>query len=313
VTSEAKGAILGTIQEMGMRISTFLAAACLIAGSAPAAAAEWKLAGLFGQVPDRKLLYVDQASVRQVSATQVSVDTQTYQEKAGSAPPSGEAYTIVAITYRFDCPGETFTVLRSSTHNATGPVGTPSDAEQPALPLNRGSPLYNVANAACSGNFGGFASAERAGPLADGAERLALVAALSTSLTGSGWQHLGAAGNAPGRYAFYLEKNSIVPDGPGAKLVTTMVIAETPDQGIKRFHHRLRIHCRARTTAIVYQRAYSADGRLLGEDFPGDPPRSVSASSPYALMLRPACGSDWATARPAQGSAGEIASEPFPR
>jgi hypothetical protein len=298
---------------MGMRISTFLAAACLIAGSAPAAAAEWKLAGLFGQVPDRKLLYVDQASVRQVSATRVSVDTQTYQEKAGSAPPSGEAYTIVAISYRFDCPGETFTLLRSSTHNATGPVGTPSDAEQPALPLNRGSPLYNVANAACSGNFSTFAAAERAGPLADGAERLAQATALSASLTRSGWRFLGAVGNAPGRFAFYLDRDSVAPDGPGAKLVTTMVIAESPDQGVKRFHHRLRFQCRAGTNRIVYQRAYGADGKLLGEDFPGGPPRTVSPSSPYALMLRPACSGDWATARAAQGNAGEIANEPFPR
>jgi hypothetical protein len=313
VTRKAKGAILGRLQEMGMRITTLGAAACCLAASAPAAAAEWKLAGLFGQVPDRKLLYVDQASVRRLSATQVSVETQTYQEKAGSAPPSGEAYNIVAITYRFDCPGGSFAILRTSTHGATGQVGTPSDAEQPALPLTPGSPLHNLAGAACSDDFSTFAAAGRSGPLADGAERLAQAAALSTSLTGSGWQHLGAAGSAPGRYAFYLNRDSIVPDGPGAKLVTTMVIAETPEQGVKRFHHRLRIHCRARTTAIVYQRAYGADGKLLGEDFPGGPPRTVSESSPYALMFRPACANDWAIARAAQGNAGEIANEPFPQ
>ena len=296
-----------------MRISTFVAAACLMAGSAPAAAAEWKLAGLFGQVPDRKLLYVDQASVRRLSATQVSVDTQTYQEKAGSLPPSGQAYHIVAITYRFDCTGGSFAVLRSSTHGGTGQVGTPSDAAQPAQPLSRGSPLFNLATAACGGDFSPFAAAERAGPLADGAERLAQATTLSASLTRFGWQFLGVAGNAPGRYAFYLDRESVAPDGPGAKLVTTMVVAETPDQGVKRFHHRLRFQCRAGTNRIVYQRAYGADGKLLGEDFPGGPPRTVSASSPYALMLRPACANDWATARAAQGNAGEIANEPFPR
>jgi hypothetical protein len=313
VTGKAKGAILGRLREMGMRISNFLAAVCCLAGAAPAAAAEWKLAGLFGQVPDRKLLYVDQASVIRPSATQVSVETQTYQEKAGRLPSSGEAYNIVAITYRFDCPGGSFAVLRSSTHGATGQVGTPAEAEQPAQPLRPGSPLFNVAFAACNGDFSAFAAADRAGPLADGAERLAQANALSASLTRPGWQLLGVAGNAPGRYAFYLDRDSIAPDGPGAKLVTTMVIAETPDQGVKRFHHRLRFQCRAGTNRIVYQRAYGADGRLLGEDFPGGPPRTVSSSSPYALMLRPACGNDWATARAAQGNAGEIANEPFPQ
>jgi hypothetical protein len=259
------------------------------------------------------LLYVDQASVRQVSATQVSVETQTYQEKAGSAPSSGEAYNIVAATYRFDCAGGSAAILRTSTHGAMGQVGIADEREQPALPLNRGSPLYKAANAACSGDFTMLAAAERAGPPADGAERLAQVVGLSASLTGSGWQHLGAAGSAPGRYAFYLDRDSIVPDGPGAKLVTTMVVAEMPEQGVKRFHHRLRIQCRAGTTRIVYQRAYGADGKLLAEDFPGEPAQAVGASSPYALMFRPACNGDWSTARAARRVAGDIAGEPFPR
>lgn len=297
----------------GIRISTFIAVLCLLAASTSAAAADWKLAGLFGQMPDRKLLYVDSMAVRRLSASQVSVDTQTYQEKAGTAAPSGEAYNIVAITYRFDCTGASFAVLRSATHGAGGQVGIAGDSEQPPLRLTPGSPLHNVASAACGGDFSAFASAERAGPLTDGPERLAQATSLSASLTRSGWQLLGVAGNAPQRFAFYLDRDSIAPDGPGAKLATTMVIAETADQGVKRFHHRLRFQCRAATNRIVYQRGYDSDGRLLGEDFPGGPPRTVSASSPYALMLRPACNGDWATARAAHGNAGEIANEPFPR
>jgi hypothetical protein len=296
-----------------MRLSTFAAAVCSLAASAPAAAADWKLAGLLGQTPDRKLLYVDSASVKRVSADQVSAETQTYLEKAGSAQPLGEPYNIVAITYRFDCSAGSFAVLRSATHGQSGQVGIAGDTEQPAQPLTRGSPLHNVAIAACSGDFSHFAAAERVGPVTDGAERLAQASSLSASLTRSGWQLLGVAGNAPGRFAFYLDRDSVAPDGPGAKLVTTMVIAETADQGIKRFHHRLRFQCRAGTNRIVYQRAYGVDGKLLAEDFPVGGPRTVTASSPYALMLRPACSGDWATARTVNGNAGEIASEPFPR
>jgi len=270
---------------------------------------DWRAVSFVGEGDEDSVAMIDMGSLRRPTAT-----TREIRAAMVSGRPeklaSGQSVAMTQIVYRVDCTARTFTATRTEAWTSKGKV-IASDTPGPARRIEAGSIMEDVRVAICDGQVTHLRRVPGANPAASARELIDQRQSLIDSRGRKGWQRLTDSGAAPDRLQYFAERGSVIADGAGGKLVSTMVLIEKGEGGITRIHYLIRIDCKARTGETMFAQAFGEDGRMLSEVLLNSGIQPLEPGRMAAALEVPVCKSDWSTGAPEIRLPDQLAREAF--
>jgi hypothetical protein len=270
---------------------------------------DWRAVSFVGRGDDEGLALIDIASIRRPTATLREIRAATVSERPAQIS-RGKSFSMTQVVYRFDCKSMTYSPLHTEAWSARGKVMS-GDNEGPVRKVEAGSIMGDVHAAVCDGAFAHLRKVPGANPIASSLELIVQRQSLIDSRSRPGWQRLTDGGDAPDRLQYFAARGSVIGDGTGGRLVSTMVLIEKPEGGITRVHYLVRIDCRARTGETIYAEAFGAEGQPLSELLLNTGAQPLEPGRMAAALEVPVCRGDWNTGAPEIRLPEQLAREAF--
>ncbi|MES2986947.1 MAG: hypothetical protein V4808_03485 [Pseudomonadota bacterium] len=277
-------------------IARTLTGIALLTAAMPAAAENWRPMGFMGEGAKVQLIYIDQDSLRKPTP-----DTREFVIATVFPTPQklsdGKVFNWHQISYSLDCRTMMARSIQTSIHVPKAVVATGPTPGAPAS-LLISVPHALAAGAACSGNFSAHYQSQPASLYEGSLMRFGHRDAILTSRTSTSWYRVGVGGTAPNRIAMLIDRASLsAPNIVGDRLMTVMMVQETPAGTTKYFTRRGNMICRRLQHLFIYNELYSANGKYEGASFPATNAVDLVPGSGMFAIVAPICSNDWSRAR----------------